>query len=145
MAKKRAGWERMLYRGTAGSTASTSVDDNVVDINIDTGPEFNEHTDRGAGTNLPKKTEQPVALAINNLTFSMIYKDSDANMAAFLVASRTGAAIAIKIVRYSGGETEFDGDCYLEDSSPGGLKDGMVVEFTGHPTDDEGRDWTVGT
>jgi hypothetical protein len=143
MAKKRAGWERMLYRGAVGSTAATLVSANVTDININTAPEFNETTTRGDGTAPPKKTEQLVAL-VADPSFTMIYKDGDANMVAFLAAVRTGAAVAIKIVRISGGETEFDGDCYLEANSPGPIKGGMEVEFTCHPTDDGGRAWTVG-
>ncbi|MBC8869196.1 MAG: hypothetical protein H8E44_07250 [Planctomycetes bacterium] len=143
MAKKRAGWERMLYRGASGSTAATAIDANVRDINVNTGPEFNETTDRGAGTNLPKNTEQAVALNCE-LTFTMIYKDTDANMIALLASARTGSVLAYKVVRISGGETEFDGDGYIEFTSPGPLKGGMEVEFTVHPTDDGGRAWTVG-
>lgn len=143
MAKKRAGWERILYRGTAGSTAATQVTPNVTDVDLGGGSEFNTTTTRGDGSALPKITEQVVALKAEP-KFTMIYKDGDAHMVAFLAAARTGAAVALKIVRYSGGETEFDGDCYLEYSAPGPLSGGMEVEFTAHPTDDSGRDWTVG-
>lgn len=145
MAKKRAGWERMLYRGTAGSTAATGVTDNVTDIDIKTANEYYETTDRGAGTNLPLKMEQQVCAGVE-ISWKMVYKDSDSNVTAFLAASRsvtTPTPIAIKIVRYSGGATEFDGDCYLEDDAPGPLKEGQVITFTGHPTDDSARDWTM--
>jgi hypothetical protein len=145
MAKKRAGWERMLYYGAAGSTAATAVSVNVTDIDIRTANEYVETTDRGAGTNLPQKTEQQVCVGCE-ISFKMRYKDGDANVAAFLAASRsvtTPLPKAIKVVRYSGGATEFDGDCYLEDDSPGPLKDGMEITFTCHPTDDSGRAWTM--
>lgn len=141
MAKKRAGWERMAYYGTVGSTAATALSDNVTDIDVQGSNEFNEHTDRGDGSSIPKKTEQVVALAVT-VVIKMIYDDGDANMTALLAASRAGTAKAIKVIRHSGGVTEFDGDCYLEDDSPGPLKGGMEVTFTCHPTDDGGRDWT---
>jgi len=145
MAKKRAGWERMLYRGTAGSAATTAISANVTDIDVKVTNEFSETTDRGAGTNLPQKTEQIVCTGIE-ISWKMLYKDGDANMVAFLAASRstTPAAIALKVVRYSGGGTEFDGDVYLEDDSAGPLKGGMEITFTAHPTDDAGRGWTMG-
>ena len=144
MAKKRAGWERMLYRGAAGSTAATAVSANVTDIDIQTANAYSSTTDRGAGTNLPQTTEQQVSRGAT-LSWKMIYKDTDANVAAFLAASRstTPAPVAIKIVRYSGGATEFDGDCYIEDDSPGPLAGGMEITFTGHPTDDAARGYTL--
>lgn len=144
MAKKRAGWERMLYRGAAGSTAATAVSDNATDIDVKVSNEFFETTDRGAGTNLPQKIEQIVCTGIE-ISFKMMYMDTDANMVAFLAASRstTPATIALKVVRFSGGATEFDGDVYLEDDSPGPLKSGMQITFTAHPTDDAGRGWTM--
>jgi hypothetical protein len=141
MAKKRAGWERMLYYGVAGATASTLIS-YATDIDVGGAPTFADTSDRGDGTAVPKKTEQVVQIAAE-VTFSVRYKDGDATIAALLAAYRTGAAVAIKVVRYSGGETEFDGDVYLEANSPGPLTDGQVIEFTGHPTDDN-RAWTVG-
>ncbi len=142
MAKKRAGWERMVYRGTAGTTAATLITPNVVDIGMSNPVEFVESTTRGGGTTLPKKTEQAVALAKVPGPIVMHYHDTDTHMAALLVAADAGTPLAIKIVRINGGSTEFDGDCYLEYDSPGGLKEGMQVTFTLHPTDDAGRDWS---
>ena len=86
MAKKRAGWERMLYYGAAGSTAATGVTANVTDIDFKTAHEFNETTDRGAGTNLPQKTEQIVGIGVEPVC-KMIYKDGDTAMAAFVPMS----------------------------------------------------------
>ncbi len=141
MAKKRAGWERMVYRGTAGSTAATLITPNVVDIGMSAPTEFVENTTRGDGTSLPKKSEMAVCLSKVPGPLVMEYHDSDAHMAALLVAADAGTAIAIKVLRISGGSTEFDGDVYLEYDSPGGLKEGMQVTFTMHPTT-ESRDWT---
>jgi hypothetical protein len=141
MAKKRAAWERKVYRGVKGSTAATQITPNIVDIGMANTPEFTENTTRGDGTSVPKKSEQVVCLAKVPGPLVMIYKDTDAHMAALLVAADAGTAIAIKIERINGGDTEFDGDVLLEYDSPGGLKDGMQVTFTMHPTDDD-RAWS---
>lgn len=143
MAKKRAGWERLLLHGTAGSTAATAVDDNVADIDIGGGNSFSDTTDRGDGSAVPKETEQVVRIK-HTPSWTMKYYDGDTNVAAFLAAARAGTGIAIKVVRYTGGETEFDGDVYLDYESPGPLDGGMEITFTGHPTDDYGRTWTAG-
>lgn len=135
MAKKRMGWERIIYRGTAGSTAATQIDANVVDIGMTHSPEYVEDTQRGDGSSPPKRSEQLVTLNKVPGPFSMIYRDGDTNMAALLTAADAGTAVAIKIIRNSGGSTEFDGDCHLDYDSPGGLKEGQVVTFTLHPTD----------
>jgi len=141
MAKKRAGWERKIYRGAAGATAATHIDANVIDIGMSNTPEYFEDTQRGDGTAPPKKSEQLVCLNKVPGPFSMIYKDGDAHMAALVVAADAGTAVAIKIERYNGGLTEFDGDCHLDYDAPGGLKEGQIVTFTLHPTDSL-RDWS---
>lgn len=140
MAKKRAGWERLIYRGTAGATAATHITPNVIDIGMSNTPEYFEETARGDGSTPPKKSEQLVTLAKVPGPFSMIYKDGDAHMAAIVTAADAGTALAFKIEQYTGGGTEFDGDCYIDYDSPGGLKEGQVVTFTLHPSTSL-RDW----
>lgn len=142
MAKKRAGWERIAYYGVAGSTASTVID-LATDIDLGLTPTFSPTTTRGDGTAIPKQTEQVTEL-VAGPSFSVRYKDGDATVAALLAAARTGAPVALKIVAYSGGHTEFDGDVYLEANATGPLTGERVIEFTCHPTDDAGRTWTVG-
>lgn len=141
MAKKRAGWERIIYRGTAGSTAATQINTHVGDINITHSNEYNETTDRGDGSAVPKMTEQLVKQSAE-ITFTMQYEDSEAHMVALLAAAQAGTVLAFKIIRRSGGVTEFDGDCYVDYESPGELSGGQEVTFTLHPTDDGGRDWS---
>jgi hypothetical protein len=131
----------MIYRGVAGVTAGTHIDANVIDIGMSNAPEYFEDTQRGAGATPPKKSEQLVALNKVPGPFSMIFKDGDANMAAIVVAADAGTPLAFKIVRYSGGATEFDGDCHIDYDAPGGLKEGQIVTFTLHPNDSI-RDWT---
>lgn len=140
MAKKRAGWERLIYRGTAGATAATHITPNVIDIGMSNTPEYFEETARGDGSTPPKKSEQLVTLAKVPGPFSMIYKDGDAHMAAIVTAADAGTLLAFKVERYTGGATEFDGDCYIDYDAPGGLKEGQVVTFTLHPSTSL-RDW----
>jgi hypothetical protein len=132
----------MIYRGTAGSTAATLITPNVVDIGMSNAPERWESTSRGAGATPPKKVERIACLVKTPGPFTMIYDDTDTHMAALVTAATAGTAIAIKIIRKTGGVTEFDGDVTLEYDAPGGLKDGQVVTFTLAPTDEAGRDWS---
>ena len=140
MAKKRMGWEKLLYYGAAGSTAATHVDANVTDIEVKVDWDYAETPDRGDGTKVPEMTKEPVGVA-TEVSFKMIYKDGDANVAAFLAASRNNpkTAKAIKVVRYTGGDTEVNGDYYIDDEAAGALKDGQEITFTCHPTDSAGR------
>lgn len=140
MAKKRAGWERKLYVGTAGSTAATLVE-TATDVGLGKPKTFFETTTRGDGTSVPKKTEQVTQLAAEP-TFTFLYKDSDAVQATIFAAEEAGTPLAIKIEAYASGETEFDGDCYLEITASADMTGGRPVEVTCHPTDDAGRSWT---
>ena len=141
MAKKRAGWERKIYRGSSGSTAATHIDKNVGDINVNAGNEFNETTDRGDGSEVPKMTEQMVKL-VASVTFTMQYEDGEAHVTALLAAAHAGTVLAFKVERNASGVTEFDGDCYVEYDAPGPISGGQEITFTLHPTDDGGRDWS---
>ena len=141
MAKKRAGWERKIYRGTAGSTAATHIATHVGNINISHSNEYNETTDRGDGSGVPKMTEQLVKQSAE-ITFTMQYEDSETNMVALLAASQAGTPLAFKVERNASGVVEFDGDCYIDYEAPGELSGGQEVSFTLHPTDDGGRDWS---
>ncbi len=143
MAKKRKGHEVQVWYGTAGTTATTHIDANVVDIDPGVGSyDYVDRPDRGDGTKIPLQDEQPVKRNFAP-TFSMEYKDGDANMVALLVATGDDASEpvgkAFKFFRYSGGAAIGDYDYFIELSSPGGIADGVTVEFTLHRTSDYGR------
>lgn len=140
MAKARAGWERQVFIGLAGSTAATQLL-HVVDANVEKTNERTDESDRGDGTVIPKKHDMVVQRA-REITFTYRYYDADANVATLLAAQHAGTPLAVKIVRINGGDTEFDGDVTLDYSSPGALTDGMIMEFTGIPTRAAGRDWS---
>ncbi len=136
--KSRAGWERMLYKGTKGSTASTLCT-HIVDVDVDkSGGAETETTDRGSGTALPVETAQPVSLACN-LTFSTRFYESDEIVRDLIAKAEAGTEMALKVVRRNGGYVEVDADFYLKYTSGGKLKDGMLIEFTTILSQDSGR------
>ena len=145
MAKKRKGHEMWVYYGTAGSTAATHIDANVVDADPG-GADFDyvDLPDRGNGTAVPQMDECPVKKN-SQPTFSMIYHDGDANMTAMLAAADANPPVgkAFKFLRITGGNTAFDGDCFIKYSSPGAIADGQTVEFELHPTSAYGRQFVT--
>lgn len=143
MAKKRSGWEMAVYRGTAGSTASTLITPNVVDVDPGGGDfDFVDLPSRGNGTTIPKMDERPVKKN-SQPTFSMVYKDGDTHVDALLATADADppVGLAFKFERTLSGEKAFDGDCYVKYSSPGAIADGQTIEFELHPTSDYGRDF----
>jgi hypothetical protein len=145
MAKKRAGYEMVVYRGAAGSTAATKITPNVVDV--DPGGGSHDYVDlpsRGTGSVIPKMDEYPVKKN-SAPTFSMVYKDSDAHIDALFATADADppVGLAFKFERSLSGEVAFDGDCWVDYSSPGPLSEGQIVEFTLHPTSAYGRDFVT--
>lgn len=143
MAKKRKGHEMIVLYGTAGTTAATHIDANVVDADPG-GADFDfvDLPERGDGTTVPQMDEYPVKKNVQP-TFSMIYHDSDSNMTALLATADAQPPVgkAFKFLRVVSGEVAFDGDCWIKYSSPGAISDGQTVEFECHPTSAYGRDF----
>lgn len=141
MAKKRAGWEMLVYYGTAGSTAATHISANVTDVDPGVGGwEYSDNPDRGDGSTVPSMDEMPVKRTYAP-KFSMVYKDGDTNMAALLAAADANPPVGKAFVfkRYTGGAAILDKDFYINYSSPGPIGDGQIVEFELHRTSDYGR------
>lgn len=143
MAKARAGWERKIYRGTAGSTVSTQMD-TCKDVDVRTTQERSSTKVRGTSAAIPKETQQVTSLAAE-ITFTMEYDDGDAHVAAIMAAVVAGTALAIKTERVVSGSytSEFDGDCTFDIDFPGPLTAGMEVAVTATPTKEGGRTWTL--
>jgi len=145
MAKKRKGHEMVVYWGTAGSTATTHIDANVVDVDPG-GADFDfvDLPGRGDGTGIPQMDEYPVKKN-SQPTFSMIYHDGDTNMTSILgyADSNPPVGLAFKFQRVASGEVAFDGDCWIKYSSPGAIADGQMVEFELHPTTAYARDFVT--
>lgn len=132
------GYKRQLFIGTAGSTAGTQIL-NATDIDVAGGNQRIDTTVRGDSLSVPKHTEQVVQLQ-RDVSFKVRYKSDDTNVAALIAAEKTGADIAIKVLRKAGGEVEFDGDVTLNLTSPGPLAGGMELEFEAIASRDSGRD-----
>lgn len=140
MAKARKGYERIVYIGTAGTTAATQLL-HVIDCDVDKGVERTDETDRGDGSAIPKKHEM-VVQRNRRVRFTYRYYDSDTNLATILAAQEAGTSIALKVIRYTSGTVEFNGDVTVDYSSPGPLTGGMEIEITCVPTRDAGREWS---
>jgi len=146
MAKKRAGWERTLHEGTAGSAPvpPAGIVTQATDVDIVKGNTRSSTTSRGDGTAIPHETEQVVGENVQ-ITFTVLYDDADAEVAALLAAALTGGAIALLTQRQVSGSyaDEFDGDVTLDVDMPGPLAGGMELGFTAIPTEEAGRNWTL--
>ncbi len=141
MPKKRKGHEMTVWYGTAGSTADTQIDANVVDVDPGIGQaDYVDLPTRGDGSTDPEQDEFPVKRNYAP-TFSMIYHDGDANMIAILAAAAANPKVgkAFGFYRVTGGSMIGDKDYYIDMSSPGGISDGQTVEFTLHRTSAYGR------
>src|SRR5690348_1949979 len=95
----KRGYQGQLFYGTAGTTASTQIT-NCEDLDYDIDPEKAETTERGAGTNVPIKTERVVCLGVT-ITWKMYMKPADTTLAALVAAASTGAAVAIRTKSYA--------------------------------------------
>lgn len=136
MATRYSGYQGIIYYGTAGSTATTQIT-NCEDLNYDNEAERAPTTVRGTGATPPINTSKVVALGAV-ITWSMLMKSDDATLTSLLAAARTGAAVAIRTKSYASG-LGFDGDCTLSVTHEMTLKGQSKFNFTGEPTDDEGR------
>jgi len=137
---QRVGWERVVKVGDKGS-AATAILESAVNIDIGSDDTFTDGTIRGNGAAVPKKVENLVQRG-KTPTFSFHYDEDDVQQALLLTAYDDGEPVAILIQRSVSGDIEFDGDCFLEMTSPGELAGGMEVEVTCHPTRKGGRVWS---
>lgn len=136
MGVRKSGYEGIIKYGTAGSTATNQLT-NVEDLNYDNEVERASTTVRGTGTSPPINTSKVVALSAI-VTWSMLEKTDDTSLTALLAAERTGAAVAIRTLSHATGKG-YDGDMTLSVTHEMTLKGQSKYNFTGEPTDDEGR------
>ena len=128
----KRGFEGKLYIGTAGTTASTQLTERT-DITLNLTSETADSTAAGDGTAVPLKTEEVVAIAAE-ISWSMLYKTEDTNIATMVNAQVAGTAIAVKIMRHGSDADYFDGDCFLDFGSGMPLSDNQKFEITAKPT-----------
>jgi len=109
------GYQKVLYIGTAGSTAATQVLD-LVNIKVTETVEYGNTISRGTGLVLPRVSKRAVSLD-KVVTFNSLNVPDNANLATLKAAatSETPASrvIAMKVVDVASGTTEFDADVDL--------------------------------
>lgn len=131
---KRMGFEGLLYRGVAGTTAATQVT-NSRDITEGFGTEQGETTERGDGS-APPITYKRVTGRNYNIKWNMTEDSGDASLTAIKAAAAAGTPIAIRTKSYSAG-TGVDGDVIITAIDQGKpLKGEQTVDITAEPNND---------
>lgn len=133
MPVKKMGFEGLIYRGTAGSTAATQIT-NSQDITISYDNEEGATTVRGDGSAVLINTSRVVAKTVS-IEFTMLVKSDDTNLEALRVAEAAGTPVALRLKDYSAGKG-FDGDVILSMQHGMPLKGEQTVRFTAKPNDD---------
>jgi hypothetical protein len=128
----KRGFEGQVFIGTAGSQAATQLVERT-DITYNLTNETADSTAAGDGTSVPLKTEEVVAIAAE-ISWSMLYKTEDTNIATMIDAMKAGTAVAVRIRRHSTDTRAFDGDCFLDFGSGMPLSDNQKFEITAKPT-----------
>ena len=128
----KRGFEGKIYIGTAGNTAAGQLVERT-DITLNLTSETADSTAAGDGTAVPLKTEEVVAIAAE-ISWSMLYKTEDTNIATMINAMVAGTPLAVKIIRHASDSDAFDGDCFLDFGSGMPLSDNQKFEITAKPT-----------
>ncbi len=106
------GFEKILYIGTAGSTAATQVLD-IVNIKVTESVEYGNTISRGDGTKVPRVSKRAVSLE-KVVTFNSLNVLANTNIATIKAAAthETPASrlIAMKVVDKVSQTVEFDAD-----------------------------------
>lgn len=112
MTQALMGFEKVLYIGTAGTTAATQVLD-LVNVKVTETVQYGNTISRGAGTTVPRVSKRAVSLE-KVVTFNSLNVPDNTNLATIKAAatSTTPASrlIAMKVVDKASGTTEFDAD-----------------------------------
>lgn len=129
----RMGFEGPIYFGSAGSTASTAIEESA-DWSYNITHERGDTTTRGAGSTPPISTFR-VTGRVASITFQMKRKASDSTLASLLSAVAAGTTVAIRTKDNSSG-SGFDGDVTLEVNQGTPLRGEQTLEFTCYPNRD---------
>ena len=112
MTQALMGFEKIVYIGTAGTTAATQVLD-LVNVKVTETIQYGNTISRGDGTTVPQVTKRAVSIE-KVVTFNSLNVPANTNIATIKAAatSTTPASrlIAMKVVDKAAGTTEFDAD-----------------------------------
>jgi hypothetical protein len=134
------GYERQLFYGTAGSTATNQLT-NVLDINHDVSLNFGSTTVRGDGTSLPIETEKPTSRK-PSISWSMRDQPNDSHLAILRAAAKAGTPVALVVKEFNSAgvaTTIFDGDCNITVSEKHPLNGEATFDFSASASRDRGR------
>lgn len=134
----RMGFEGQAFCGTAGSTASTFIEDTR---NISSGIQQEyASTKRRSQTGIPKITQKVIALGMEDIEITVLNNDGNSELEFLREAAADGTPVAIRLKDYAAGKG-FDGDCGVSFSSPYELDGEQVVTIKCVPTEEAGRPW----
>lgn len=106
------GFEKILYIGTAGTTAATAVED-LVNVKVTETPQYGSTTARKVDGSLPRVTRRAISLE-KVVTFNSLNVPSNTNIAtikAAATAETPGSRVIAMLVKDKvSGVTEFDAD-----------------------------------
>ena len=135
MAVTLMGFEKIVYNGTAGTTAAIQVLD-LVNVKVTVTPQYGSTTSRGAGTTVPVITKQAVSLE-KTVTFNSLNVPSNTNLAtikaAAIATTPANRLIAMKVVDVAAGTVEFDADVDLSIDQDAQLTAEQDCAFTATP------------
>lgn len=128
----RRGYEAQVFVGTKGSTAGTQLSEDVIDVDFNVEHERATTTSRGDGISIPKVHEHSVAIS-SEITFSMLYDETNAGQATCIARSEDADAMALLVKDYNSGNVLFDGDVNITYAFSAPLSDNSTIEFTCTP------------
>jgi hypothetical protein len=144
MTQALMGFEKVLYIGTAGSTAATPVLD-IVNIKVTETVEYGSTTSRGAGTAVPRVSKRAISLD-KVVTFNSLNVLANANIATIKAAATAttpaSRLIALKVVDQASQTVEFDADVDISIDRDGQLSAEQDLAFVA-TVDRSGRDPVV--
>lgn len=112
MTQALMGFEKVLYIGTAGTTAATQVLD-LVNVKVTETVQYGNTISRGDGTAVPRVSKRAVSLE-KVVTFNSLNVPDNTNLATIKAAATAttpaSRLIAMKVVDKASGTTEFDAD-----------------------------------
>lgn len=129
---KRIGWEGVLKRGTAGSSANTTIL-NCQDASYGVTPEKGDTSSRASRFSVER-----VTLIGISIEWTMLQDENDTSLTALKAAAVAGTAVALLTEDYASGYG-VDGDFTVGFDKGEPLRGEQTVKFTATPTDENGR------
>lgn len=112
MTQALMGFEKIVYIGTAGSTAATPVED-LVNVKVTEAVEYGSTTARTTDGTVPRVSKRAISLD-KTVTFNALNVPTNTEISTIIAAATAttpaSRLIALKVVDKASGITEFDAD-----------------------------------